>query len=339
MNDEQRKTREPDHPRRRAGRLHGGALRGARQPRAAGDRGLPVGRPASEHDRRRELPRLSRRDHGAGDDERVPGPGRELRHPLHHRRRRPGRALRRRRPAGLHRRRRVRRQGDHPGDGRRAAPARHPGRARARRPRRLHLRRLRRRLLQGRGRRRDRRRRLGDGGLDLHLQVRRQADDRPPPRRVPRLEDHARPRRRAGRTSSFKTPFVPEEFVAGDDGKLRAVRLRNAETGETEELEVGGAFVAIGHIPRSELVAEQVDDRRGRLRAHRGQVDPDQPRRACSRSATSSTTPTARRSPPPAPAAWAPSTPSGTCATRRPRRRPTGCRGGEPIEVAPTLGE
>jgi thioredoxin reductase (NADPH) len=56
----------------------------------------------------------------------------------------------------------------------------------------------------------------------------------------------------------FKTPFVPEEFLAGDDGKLRAVRVRNADTDETEELEVGGAFVAIGHIPRSELVAEQV---------------------------------------------------------------------------------
>jgi thioredoxin reductase (NADPH) len=57
----------------------------------------------------------------------------------------------------------------------------------------------------------------------------------------------------------FKTPFVPEEFLPGDDGKLSGIRLRNAETGETEELEVGGAFVAIGHIPRSELVADQVD--------------------------------------------------------------------------------
>ena len=56
----------------------------------------------------------------------------------------------------------------------------------------------------------------------------------------------------------FKTPYVPEEFVAGDDGKLRAVRMRNAETGEVEELEVGGAFVAIGHIPRSELVKDQI---------------------------------------------------------------------------------
>jgi thioredoxin reductase (NADPH) len=56
----------------------------------------------------------------------------------------------------------------------------------------------------------------------------------------------------------FKTPFVPEEFVAAD-GKLDHVRLRNAETGETEEMAVDGAFIAIGHIPKSEIVAGQVD--------------------------------------------------------------------------------
>jgi thioredoxin reductase (NADPH) len=58
---------------------------------------------------------------------------------------------------------------------------------------------------------------------------------------------------------SFKTPYVPEEFVAGEDGKLAKVLLRNADTGEAEELEADGAFVAIGHIPRSELVTGQVD--------------------------------------------------------------------------------
>ena len=57
----------------------------------------------------------------------------------------------------------------------------------------------------------------------------------------------------------FKTPYVPEEFVAGDDGALDHVRIRHAESGEVEELKVGGAFVAIGHIPGSELVAGQVD--------------------------------------------------------------------------------
>jgi thioredoxin reductase (NADPH) len=58
---------------------------------------------------------------------------------------------------------------------------------------------------------------------------------------------------------SFKTPYVPEEFIAGDDGKLAKVRLRQADTGETEEIEIGGAFVAIGHTPRSELVTGQVE--------------------------------------------------------------------------------
>ncbi len=57
----------------------------------------------------------------------------------------------------------------------------------------------------------------------------------------------------------FRTPYVPEEFVAGEDGKLDRVRLRNVETDEVEELAVDGAFVAIGHIPKSEIVRDQVD--------------------------------------------------------------------------------
>ena len=69
------------------------------------------------------------------------------------------------------------------------------------------------------------------------------------------MQDRARERPNI----EFKTPFVPEEFVAGDGGALEQVRLRNAETGEVEEVEVGGAFVAIGHIPGSELVKGQVD--------------------------------------------------------------------------------
>ena len=66
-------------------------------------------------------------------------------------------------------------------------------------------------------------------------------------------------RAREAANIDFKTPFVPEEFVAGDDGALDHVRIRNAESGEVEELKVGGAFVAIGHIPGSELVKGQID--------------------------------------------------------------------------------
>jgi thioredoxin reductase (NADPH) len=66
---------------------------------------------------------------------------------------------------------------------------------------------------------------------------------------------------RAEATSNIKimTPYVPQEFLAGDDGALAAVRLSRADTGETEDVPVDGAFVAIGHIPRSEVVSGQVD--------------------------------------------------------------------------------
>jgi thioredoxin reductase (NADPH) len=57
----------------------------------------------------------------------------------------------------------------------------------------------------------------------------------------------------------FKTPFVAEEFVGGEEGRLSRVRLRNADTDEVEEFETEGAFVAIGHIPKSEIVSGQID--------------------------------------------------------------------------------
>ncbi len=82
------------------------ALHGSRRARAARDRGLPVGRAAPEHDRRRELPGLPGRDHGPGADAALPRPGRAVRHPLHHRRRDPDRALRRWPSSRLGRRRR-----------------------------------------------------------------------------------------------------------------------------------------------------------------------------------------------------------------------------------------
>jgi thioredoxin reductase (NADPH) len=66
-------------------------------------------------------------------------------------------------------------------------------------------------------------------------------------------------RARAVDNIDFMTPYVAEEFIAGENGKLARVRLRDAESGETEELEVGGAFVAVGHLPQSKLVAGQVE--------------------------------------------------------------------------------
>lgn len=58
---------------------------------------------------------------------------------------------------------------------------------------------------------------------------------------------------------NLMTPYAPEEFIAGEDGSLATVRLRQSETGELKEVSVDGAFIAIGHIPRSEVVSGQVD--------------------------------------------------------------------------------
>jgi len=54
------------------------------------------------------------------------------------------------------------------------------------------------------------------------------------------------------------TPYVVDEFVAGEDGALGLARLRHAQTGEARELPMSGAFIAIGHEPQSEIVQGQV---------------------------------------------------------------------------------
>ncbi len=66
-------------------------------------------------------------------------------------------------------------------------------------------------------------------------------------------------RAEATKNITLKTPYSPEEFIAGDDGMLATVRLRRADSGAVEDVNVDGAFVAIGHDPRSELVIGQVD--------------------------------------------------------------------------------
>lgn len=55
------------------------------------------------------------------------------------------------------------------------------------------------------------------------------------------------------------TPYVVTELRPGENGALGRALLRNTASGEPRELEISGAFVAIGHEPSSELVTGQVD--------------------------------------------------------------------------------
>ena len=66
-------------------------------------------------------------------------------------------------------------------------------------------------------------------------------------------------RARATENIEWLTPYVVEEFLAGEAGPLDRARLRNVETGETTELPMSGAFIAIGHEPQSEIVDGLVD--------------------------------------------------------------------------------
>jgi thioredoxin reductase (NADPH) len=55
------------------------------------------------------------------------------------------------------------------------------------------------------------------------------------------------------------TPFVVEEVLGVDSGKLTGVLLRNVETDETIEYPTDGLFVAIGHDPTTKLFVDSLD--------------------------------------------------------------------------------
>jgi thioredoxin reductase (NADPH) len=66
-------------------------------------------------------------------------------------------------------------------------------------------------------------------------------------------------RARATENIEFLTPYVVDEFLPGEDGVLDRARVSNLETGETRDLPMNGAFIAIGHEPQSEIVQGVVE--------------------------------------------------------------------------------
>src|SRR5688500_9637225 len=70
-------------------------------------------------------------------------------------------------------------------------------------------------------------------------------------------------RARGAENIEFLTPYVVEEFLAGEGGALDRARVRHVETGEERELPMDGAFIAIGHEPQSEIARGIVDTDEG----------------------------------------------------------------------------
>jgi thioredoxin reductase (NADPH) len=66
-------------------------------------------------------------------------------------------------------------------------------------------------------------------------------------------------RARATENIEFVTPYVVESFEAGENGSLDRAVLKNVEGGKGRELDIDGAFIAIGHRPNSDLVKDQLE--------------------------------------------------------------------------------
>ena len=58
--------------------------------------------------------------------------------------------------------------------------------------------------------------------------------------------------------------------VLGDASGVTGIRVKSTETGETQELDAQGVFIAIGHKPNTELFNGQLDMENGYLKIHSG---------------------------------------------------------------------
>jgi thioredoxin reductase (NADPH) len=66
-------------------------------------------------------------------------------------------------------------------------------------------------------------------------------------------------RARANEKIAILTPFVVDNVLGGEAGKVTGVSLRHAETGEMREIPADGLFVAIGHDPTTALFLDSLD--------------------------------------------------------------------------------
>lgn len=58
--------------------------------------------------------------------------------------------------------------------------------------------------------------------------------------------------------------------VLGDASGVTGIRVKNTQTGEMQQLEAQGVFIAIGHKPNTELFAGQLEMKDGYLKIHSG---------------------------------------------------------------------
>ena len=134
---------------------------------------------------------------------------------------------------------------------------------------------------------------------------------------------HRRDHLRASKVMADRTAHGPKIAFAGNseisaihgEQPVTGVTLRDTRSGEQRELAATGVFVAVGHVPRTELLVGQVAlAPRGTSSSRAAPPRPTPP--ASSHTATPWTTPIARRSPRPGPDAQQRSTRSASSLPR-----------------------
>jgi thioredoxin reductase (NADPH) len=66
-------------------------------------------------------------------------------------------------------------------------------------------------------------------------------------------------RARASEKIDFITPYVVDEVLPAEEGRVGGVRIRNVRTDDLEDVPAQGLFVAIGHDPNTSLFLDQLD--------------------------------------------------------------------------------
>jgi thioredoxin reductase (NADPH) len=83
-------------------------------------------------------------------------------------------------------------------------------------------------------------------------------------------------RARANEKIELKTPYAVDEVLG--ESSISGLRLRNTETDETEEVDAGALFVAIGHDPNTKLFVDELDhDENGYLVTRAGTTETNVP--------------------------------------------------------------
>ena len=58
--------------------------------------------------------------------------------------------------------------------------------------------------------------------------------------------------------------------VLGDDAGVTGMRLKHAQSGDTQEIDVHGIFIAIGHKPNTAIFADQLEMNNGYIKVKSG---------------------------------------------------------------------